>query len=246
LPQLVNARTGELDLRSQFKPWSAKKHYAVLVLAFLKRIFYDARLWCSQVQTENTALQSKFSAAVAAADDDAVAVAAATTAAVAAAGGDTGINSSGGGAALALIAFNEDALHTWESDPEAFSRRCQQSADASLSRAKSAHGRYGKQLDTDRFGGAPAALRFLRAGDGAATPAARAEVLRRILRKSDGNGRAGVRRTRGDSVIAQLTKAKAKKGIAESGGVSGDGNGEGDAPRSLAAWFSDGVDAIGR
>lgn len=37
---LINPRTGELDLSIQFATWNPNQHYIVLLLAYVKKIFY--------------------------------------------------------------------------------------------------------------------------------------------------------------------------------------------------------------
>jgi len=42
---LVNIKTGELDLSIQFPVWNPNQHYIVLVLGYLKKIFFKTEFW---------------------------------------------------------------------------------------------------------------------------------------------------------------------------------------------------------
>lgn len=41
----IDIRTGELDLSVQFPEWNASKNFILLIITFIKRIFYIPQLW---------------------------------------------------------------------------------------------------------------------------------------------------------------------------------------------------------
>ena len=46
--------TGELDLSVQFPEWSSVSHFLLLIVVFIKRIFYLPNLWTQAVKPYNT------------------------------------------------------------------------------------------------------------------------------------------------------------------------------------------------
>ena len=54
----VDARTGEVDLMAQFPEWNAGKHFLLLMLMYIKRIFYVPQLWEGRVPYNVAALNA--------------------------------------------------------------------------------------------------------------------------------------------------------------------------------------------
>lgn len=51
---LIHPDTGLLDLTPQFPVWRANQHYLVLLLAYIKRIFYNTSMWETRPSTSTS------------------------------------------------------------------------------------------------------------------------------------------------------------------------------------------------